>query len=104
MIPIGKRERGLRYVNGTKGFGILYTVDNQFRLIGYTDSDWVGSLDERKNTCRYMFHMGLGAFSWSSKKKSFFSQSTVEAKYIAVNATVCQAIWLRRILAGLNEK
>ena len=29
-----ERKRILRYVNGTKGFSILYTTDNEFRLIG----------------------------------------------------------------------
>ena len=62
------RKRILRYVNGTKGFRILYTVVNDFNLVGYIDSDWARSLDDRKSTSRYMFHMGLGATSWTSKK------------------------------------
>ena len=33
-------KRMLRYVNGTKGFGILYTAVNDFKLVGYIDSDW----------------------------------------------------------------
>ena len=44
-------------MNGTKGFGILYTMDNVFKLVGYVDSDWVGSLGDRKNTFEYLFHM-----------------------------------------------
>lgn len=32
-------KRILRYVNGTKEYGILYTVTNDFRLVGYTYSD-----------------------------------------------------------------
>eukprot|EP00253_Pinus_taeda_P033517 PITA_33517 len=32
-------KRILRYVNGTKQHGILYTATNDFRLVGYTDSD-----------------------------------------------------------------
>ena len=35
---VGKRI--LRYLKGTKGFGILYTPSNDFKLVGYTDSDW----------------------------------------------------------------
>ena len=34
---VGKRI--LRYVKGTKGFGILYTANDEFKLVGYTDSD-----------------------------------------------------------------
>eukprot|EP00253_Pinus_taeda_P017164 PITA_17164 len=36
----------LRYVNGTKQYGILYTTTNDFRLVGYTDSDWARSVDD----------------------------------------------------------
>lgn len=33
-------KRNLRYVNGIKGYGILYTASNDFRLVGYTHNDW----------------------------------------------------------------
>ena len=46
----------LSYVNGTNVFGILYIVDNDFRLIGYIGSDRARSLDVRKSTSGYMFH------------------------------------------------
>ena len=88
-------ERILRYVNGTKGFGILYTAVNDFNLVGYIDSDWAGSLDDRKSTFRYMFHVGSGAISWASKKQPIVSQSIAEVEYIAENATTCQAIWFK---------
>ena len=62
------RKRIQSYVNGTKGFGISYTIDIDFKLVGYTNSDWAGSQDDRKRTFGYMFHMGLGAISLASKK------------------------------------
>ena len=61
-------KRTLRYVKGTKRFGILYIVSKCSDLIGYTDSDWAGSVDDQKNTSDYVFHMGSGAISWASKK------------------------------------
>ena len=94
----------LRYVNGTKGFRILYAVDNDFKLVGYMDSDWVGSIDDRKSTSEYMFHMGSGAISWASKKKPIVPQSKVEVEYIAANEVACQTIRLRTILTNLNER
>ena len=61
-------KRILRYVKCTKRFGILYTTSECSDLIGYTDSDWAGSVDDRKSTSGYVFHMGSGAISWASKK------------------------------------
>ena len=61
-------KRILRYVKGTKRYGILYTASECLDLVGYTDSDWAGSVDDRKNTSGYVFHMGSRAISWASKK------------------------------------
>ena len=56
-------KRILRYVKGTKRYGILYTTSENSDLIGYTDSDWAGSVDERKRTSVYVFHLGSGSIS-----------------------------------------
>ena len=82
----------------------MYTTVNDFKLVGYTDSDWDRSLDDKKRISRYIFHIGSGAISWASKKQPIVSQSTVEAEYIAENEVACQAIQLRRILTNLNER
>eukprot|EP00253_Pinus_taeda_P004727 PITA_04727 len=57
-------KRILRYINGKKQHGILYTRTSDFMLVGYTDSDWVGRVDDRKNTSGYVFHLGSGSISW----------------------------------------
>ena len=61
-------KRILRYMNGTKEYGVLYSLTNNFKLIGYTDSDQAGSVEGRKRTSGYVFHLGSGAISWASKK------------------------------------
>eukprot|EP00253_Pinus_taeda_P036561 PITA_36561 len=79
----------LRYVKVTKRFGILYTASKCSNLIRYTDSDWVGSVDDRKIASVYVFHMGSGAISWASKKQPIVALSTTEAEYVAATATTC---------------
>jgi len=49
-------KRIMRYVKGTKRFDILYIVLECSNLIGYTDSDWDGSVDDQKSTYGYVFH------------------------------------------------
>ena len=34
-------KRILRYVNGKKEYGVLYSKIDDFKLTGHTDSDWV---------------------------------------------------------------
>ena len=48
-------KRILRYVKGTKRYGILYTTSENFELIGYTHSEWVGIIDDRKSTSGFFF-------------------------------------------------
>eukprot|EP00253_Pinus_taeda_P010859 PITA_10859 len=97
-------KRILRYVKGTKMFGILYNVTEHSNLVGYTDSDWAGSIDDRKSTSSYVFHMGSGAISWASKKKSIVALSTAEAEYVAATTATCQAVWMRRMLRSLGQE
>eukprot|EP00253_Pinus_taeda_P006843 PITA_06843 len=97
-------KRILRYVKGTKRFGILYTTSECSDLIGYTDSDWARSVDDRNSTSGYVFHTGSGAISWASKKQPIVTLSTVEAEYVAATAAACQAVWMRIMLRSLCQE
>ena len=58
----------MRYLKGTIDYGINYTRDHDFRLYGYTDSNWVGSVSNRKSTSRGCFSMGSTMISWLRRK------------------------------------
>lgn len=97
-------KRIVRYIKGTTNYGIKYSYCQNFKLHGYSDSDWAGSIDDMRSTTGFCFNFGSGIFSWSSKKQDVIAQSTAEAEYVAANATVNQAIWIRKILADLHMK
>ncbi|KAF2285863.1 hypothetical protein GH714_008480 [Hevea brasiliensis] len=63
-----------------------------------------GDPDDRKSTSGFVFMLGSGAVSWSSKKQQIVTLSTTEAEFIAATSCSCQAIWLRRILKDLKFK
>jgi len=63
---VGKRI--LRYIAGTRDCGIMYASTEKKELIGYTDSDFIGNLDDRKIISGFVFHHGLGVISWAYKK------------------------------------
>ncbi|KAH9329243.1 hypothetical protein KI387_001351, partial [Taxus chinensis] len=58
----------LRYVQGTFDYGLEYKKTDQFFFQGYVDSDHAGSVDDRKSTTGYIFHLGSRPISWISKK------------------------------------
>jgi hypothetical protein len=100
----GAAKRVLRYLAGTKNLGIWYRKSKEFILIGFTDSDWAGSIEDRKSTLGSCFILGTGVVSWNSKKQATVALSSTEAEYVAATATSCQAVWLRRILSDLGEE
>ncbi|KAL0324814.1 UNVERIFIED_CONTAM: Retrovirus-related Pol polyprotein from transposon RE2 [Sesamum radiatum] len=103
QVHYAAAKRILRYLRGTKDFGIWYKSTNDAKLVGYTDSDWAGSVDDMKSTSGYTFSLGSGIFTWASKKQATVAQSSAEAEYIAAAATSNHAIWLRRILEDMER-
>lgn len=97
-------KRILRYLQGTRKLGIKYVKEKENKLVGYTDSDWAGSLDDRKSTSGYIFCLGSKIISWVSKKQKTVSLSSAEAEYIAATDAACEAVWLRRILSDVEQK
>ncbi|KAL6214302.1 hypothetical protein ACLB2K_013738 [Fragaria x ananassa] len=96
-------KRVLRYVKGTLELGILYKKGGTGDLVGYTDSDYAGNLDDRRSTSGYAFLFGDGAVAWSSKKQPVVTLSTTEGEFVAAASCACQAVWMRRILDALNH-
>ena len=72
----------MRYLKGTIDFGLYYDGSHDYRLYGYTDADWVGSISDRKSTSSRCFCLGSAMSSWFSRKQSNVSRSMVEARYI----------------------
>jgi hypothetical protein len=95
-------KRILRYVRGTVSYGVKYDKCQSFKLHGFSDSDWAGSIEDMKSTSGYCFNLGSGVFSWCSKKQEIVAQSTAEAEFIATSAAVNQALWLQKILRDLH--
>lgn len=97
-------KRVLRYIQGTVSLGLFYSKAENNKLIGYSDSDWCGDIDDRKSTSGYVFFLGNTAFTWTSKKQPIVTLSTCEAEYVAASWCVCHAIWLRNLLSKMALK
>ncbi|XP_031251791.1 secreted RxLR effector protein 161-like [Pistacia vera] len=85
-------KRVPRYIKGTTDHGILFKKFENFKLVGYADSDWGGSCNDMRSTSGYVLLLNCGAFCWSSKKQEILAQSTAEAEYISAAAVVNQVI------------
>ena len=76
-------KRIIRYINGTSDYGLWYSKDSNACLAGYSDADWVGSVDDRKSTSGGCFYPGNNLVLWINKKQNSMFLSAAEAEYIA---------------------
>jgi len=93
----------LRYVKGSLSLGCFYKRDEmkELKLMGYSDSDLAGDIDDRKSTTGVIFYLGSSPITWSSQEQKTVALSSCQAEYIAAVAAACQGIWLARLLTDL---
>ncbi|CAN1247749.1 Retrovirus-related Pol polyprotein from transposon RE1, partial [Linum perenne] len=88
-------KRIFRYLSGTINFGLWYSSNSICSLSGYSDSDFAGSLTDRKSTSGTCQFIGHSLVSWYSKKQNCIALSTAEAEYLAVGSACTQLIWMK---------
>ncbi|XP_062208822.1 secreted RxLR effector protein 161-like [Phragmites australis] len=96
----------IHYVAGICDYGVVYKMEGGAVLVlmGYSDSDMAGNLDGYKSTTDVPFLLDHGPISWQSQKQRVVKLSTCEMEYIAMATTVCQRVWLARLLRDLTDK
>ena len=93
----------LRYVAGTLDLGVFYRRGRSdgHQLIGYSDSDYAGDIDDRKSTSGMLYCLGSSPITWNSGKQKVVALSSCEAEYIAAAYGACQGVSLAQLLKDL---
>jgi hypothetical protein len=101
-------ERTLRYVAGTKNWGVFFTAGKDPEelpcLVGFSDSDMAGDPVDRKSTSGMIYFLSSNPITWQSSKKKVVALSSCEAEYIVASAAACQGVWLARLMTELLGK
>jgi hypothetical protein len=66
-------------------------------LVGYTDADFAGDMDDRKSTTGWIFTFNGAPISWASKKQGLVTRSTMESEVVAGSFATAEGIWLIRL-------
>ncbi|XP_019179176.1 PREDICTED: uncharacterized protein LOC109174393 [Ipomoea nil] len=74
-------KRVLRYVKGTITFGLHIRKSVSKELHVFSDSDWVGCLEDRKFTSGYAVFLGFNLVSWVCKKQRTVARSSTATKF-----------------------
>ena len=95
-------KRILRYLKGTIDLTLQYVKGSDHGLVGYSDADWAGNLDDRHSTTGNVFLLSGAATTWLSRKQPTVTLSTSEAEYVAMSSAAQEIIWLRSLLNELG--
>ncbi|XP_073153170.1 secreted RxLR effector protein 161-like [Henckelia pumila] len=80
--------RILKYVSGTLDLRLWYTRKTKTNLVGFSDADWAGDVNDRKSTTGGCFYLDNNLVSWYSRKQNCVSLSTVKSEYVAAEEVV----------------
>jgi hypothetical protein len=89
-----------KYIKGTRDYRLILG-GKTCTLFGYSDSDRASQL-HRHSISGFVFFLGNGAISWSSKKQPIVTLSSTEAEYVALTHAAKELIWLRKLLSELK--
>jgi len=81
---------------------LKFGVTPSKEVLGYCDADWGGDLEDRRSITGFVFMIGGGAISWSSKRQLTIALSTTEAEYMANTQATKQAIWITKLMMDLG--
>jgi len=62
-------KRVISYIKDTSDLGVKFTRINEYKLVGFCDGDWKGSVDDMRSTSNYCFTFRSSVFLRSSKKQ-----------------------------------
>lgn len=96
-------KKVLRYLQGTIGFGIQYRQERDDEIVAYTDSDYVGDLEDEKSTSSYVLFLSSRAVSWLSNKQPIVSLYATKIEFIVASSYAGQAAWLKKVLGKLGQ-
>jgi hypothetical protein len=82
-------ERVLQYLWATVNHQLVlgYGASSSPTLLSYADANWASNVNNRKSMSGYIFTLGGGTISWSSKKQTTVALSSTEAKYTVPQKT-----------------
>jgi hypothetical protein len=82
----------LRYLKGTIEYGCKYERGTDLKpfLMGFSDSDFAGDVEDMKSTTGVVYFLGKSLVTWASQKQKIATLSSCEAEYVVGAAAACK--------------
>jgi hypothetical protein len=91
----------MKYLKGTKNYGIIFKKTANINLIGFADADYSNDPNDAHSTSGFIFKTN-GPVLWKSKKQSLTATSTTEAEFIALHEAAKEAVWHSEIVTDMT--
>ena len=95
-------KRIMRYLVGTKQFGLFYSYNTEKCLYAYIDAAYANNSEDRKSTTGCVVYYNNTPIAWSRKKQQVIATSSTEAEYMALCYGFKNILWLRNVLSELK--
>jgi hypothetical protein len=97
-----KLQRVLKYLNGSKGLGIILRPRDILSILAYIDASYGVHADGKSHSGMFI-SMGLGPTLVKSSKQRIVTKSSTEAELIALSDMCSLVIWSRDFLLAQGE-
>ena len=71
-------------------------------LEAYNDTDYAGSIVDKRSTLGYCTFLGGNLVIGRSKKQNVVAESSAEAEFRAMALEICELLWLQVVLQDLK--
>jgi len=79
-------------------------LNNQLKLLEYSDSDWEKDLELKRFTLKYIFKIINESVFWSSKHQKIIILFFYKAEYMILTETTKKAVWMKKLFKELKLK
>ena len=94
-------KRVINYLGIMKNLWLTFGGRKHSLVEGYCDADWAGQ-KHRHSISGFLFHFGIGAISWSSKKQNVIALSSIEAEYVVQTHAAKEEMWIRSFISEIQ--
>ena len=92
----------LKYLKRIENLFLIFGGRSELKVEGYTDSDFMTDVDDRKSISRCIFLCNGRSISWKSLKQSVIADLTMEAENIAASEAAKEAFWFKKFITELD--
>ncbi|KAG7585373.1 Reverse transcriptase RNA-dependent DNA polymerase [Arabidopsis thaliana x Arabidopsis arenosa] len=94
----------LRYLQGTRSYGLCFKKMENVKLIGFSDSSHNVDEDDGRSTTCHIFYLNESPITWCSQKQETMALSSCEVEFMVATEAAKQAVWLQELLGEITGR